>query len=179
MFTGLVEEMGDVIGLVDARLTVAARLVLEDSAGRIPILISDHFLQDMDFLRHLAESGQVTVVGVASVDARRAPLAGDYRLMPRDPADFEFPFLIPYREVAFGSSVLTILIAAAVENAQQFGLHAVVLGGRTIGPSVIVNEQEFGSPRIRLAAKELAPNRVANATLFGNPAIAPGNVPHA
>jgi riboflavin synthase len=32
MFTGLVEEVGDVIGLDDARLTVAARLVLEDSA---------------------------------------------------------------------------------------------------------------------------------------------------
>lgn len=32
MFTGLVEEVGDVIGLDDARLTVAARLVLEDGA---------------------------------------------------------------------------------------------------------------------------------------------------
>ena len=32
MFTGLVEEVGDVIGLDGARLTVAARLVLEDGA---------------------------------------------------------------------------------------------------------------------------------------------------
>jgi riboflavin synthase len=32
MFTGLVEEVGDVIGRDDARLTVAARLVLEDGA---------------------------------------------------------------------------------------------------------------------------------------------------
>ena len=32
MFTGLVEEVGDVIGLDGARLAVAARLVLEDSA---------------------------------------------------------------------------------------------------------------------------------------------------
>ena len=31
MFTGLVEEVGEVIGLDEARLTVAARLVLEDT----------------------------------------------------------------------------------------------------------------------------------------------------
>jgi hypothetical protein len=66
-----------------------------------------------------------------------------------------------------------ILAAAVVENTQQFGLHAVMLGGRAISPSVIVNEQEFGSPRIRFAPKELAPVRVVNATLFGSPIIAP------
>jgi len=32
MFTGLVEEVGDVIGLEDARLTVSARIVVEDGA---------------------------------------------------------------------------------------------------------------------------------------------------
>ena len=32
MFTGLVEEVGDVIGLEDGRLTVSARIVVEDGA---------------------------------------------------------------------------------------------------------------------------------------------------
>ena len=75
-------------------------LVLEDSSGKIPILITDRFLQSFDFLEHLLQSSSMTVVAIPTVDAVGVPKAGDYRLTPRDPKDFTFPLLIPYREIA-------------------------------------------------------------------------------
>ncbi len=89
-------------------------LVLEDASGVIPILVTDQFLQDFRFLEHLLQSKTVTVTALATVDSAAVPpKVSDYRLTPRDAADFAFPPLIPYREIAIGSTS-ALLVGATV-----------------------------------------------------------------
>jgi signal transduction histidine kinase/DNA-binding response OmpR family regulator/HPt (histidine-containing phosphotransfer) domain-containing protein len=109
------QELVEVVGRLETDAAQFRRklgLVVKDRTGQIPILITDYFLQDTTFLRHLAETGSVTVVGTATVDAINGiPTPADYRLTPRDPSDFTFPRLVPYREIAIGSSCLAVVIA--------------------------------------------------------------------
>ena len=51
----------------------------------------------------------MTVVAIPTVDARGTPGATDFRLTPRDAGDFSFPPLIPYREIAIGSTSLLLV----------------------------------------------------------------------
>jgi signal transduction histidine kinase/CheY-like chemotaxis protein len=94
------------------RLSSKLGMVLEDASGRIPILITDQFLQDFDFLAHLLQSRTVTVTAIPTVEAMNAPRPGDFRLTPRDAADFSFPPLIPYKEIAIFST--SLLLAGAL-----------------------------------------------------------------
>jgi len=89
-------------------------LVLEDSTGRVPVLLTDQFLQNFDFLEHLLQSRSVTVSAVPTVDAAGTPNAADFRLTPRDAGDFSFPPLIPYREIAIGSTSLLLFGAVVI-----------------------------------------------------------------
>ena len=66
-----------------------------------------------------------------------------------------------------------ILLTAAVQNAQQFGLHACSRDGRSIRPSAFNNVQQFGTPRLHSPAKPLAASRLVNTVVFGGPAVAP------
>jgi signal transduction histidine kinase/CheY-like chemotaxis protein len=88
-------------------------LVLMDDSGKVPILLTDQFLQNFNFLEHLLQSSSVTVTAIPTVDTAGAPKAGDFRLTPRDSGDFSFPPLIPYREIAIGSTSLLLLGATA------------------------------------------------------------------
>jgi signal transduction histidine kinase/CheY-like chemotaxis protein len=81
-------------------------LVLRDSSGKVPILLTDQFLQDFDFLEHLLQSSSVTVVAIPTVETLGRPRPGEFRLTPRDAHDLSFPLLIPYREIAIGSTSL-------------------------------------------------------------------------
>jgi signal transduction histidine kinase/CheY-like chemotaxis protein len=81
-------------------------LVLRDRSGQVPILLTDQFLQDFNFLEHLLQSRSVTVVAIPTVEASGRPRRSDFRLTPRDATDLSFPPLIPYREIAIGSSSL-------------------------------------------------------------------------
>jgi signal transduction histidine kinase/DNA-binding response OmpR family regulator len=84
-------------------------LVLRDASGTVPILLTDQFLQDFDFLEHLLQSGSATVVAVPTVEALGKPKQSDFRVTPRDARDFSFPPLIPYREIAIGSTSLLLV----------------------------------------------------------------------
>jgi len=84
-------------------------LVLSDGSGKVPILLTDQFLQNFDFLEHLLQSRSMSVVAIPTVDAVRTPKASDFRLTPRDAVDFAFPPLIPYREIAIGSTSLLLV----------------------------------------------------------------------
>jgi signal transduction histidine kinase/CheY-like chemotaxis protein len=88
-------------------------LVLMDASGKVPILLTDQFLQNFNFLEHLLQSSSVTVTAIPTADAAGRPRAEDFRLTPRDSADFSFPPLIPYREIAIGSTSLLLLGATA------------------------------------------------------------------
>jgi signal transduction histidine kinase/DNA-binding response OmpR family regulator len=88
-------------------------LVLEDTSGKVPILLTDQFLQNLDFLEHLLQSSSMTVTAIPTVDTSGIPKAGDFRITPRDAADFSFPPLIPYREIAIGSTSLLLVGAIA------------------------------------------------------------------
>jgi signal transduction histidine kinase/DNA-binding response OmpR family regulator len=81
-------------------------LVLRDASGQVPVLLTDQFLQDFNFLEHLLQSRSVTVVAIPTVEAPRKPRRTDFRLTPRDANDLSFPPLIPYREIAIGSTSL-------------------------------------------------------------------------
>jgi hypothetical protein len=53
----------------------------------------------------------VTVVAVPTVDSTGRTTAADYRLTPRDAGDFSFAPLVPYREVAIGSTTLLVAVS--------------------------------------------------------------------
>jgi signal transduction histidine kinase/CheY-like chemotaxis protein len=84
-------------------------LLIRDASGEIAVLLNDYFLQDVEFLAHLVQGGTVVLTGIPTLDAGERPTADDFRLTPRDPADFDFPPLIPYREIAIGSTLVAIL----------------------------------------------------------------------
>jgi signal transduction histidine kinase/CheY-like chemotaxis protein len=81
-------------------------LVLRDASGKVPVLLTDEFLQDFDFLEHLLQSGSITVTAIPTVEGAGRAKPTDYRLTPRDAQDFSFPPLIPYRGIAIGSTSL-------------------------------------------------------------------------
>jgi signal transduction histidine kinase/ActR/RegA family two-component response regulator len=86
-------------------------LAIRDASGEMPVLLTDVFLQDLKFLEHLVQGGTVSLTGIATVDAPGRPARGDFRVTPRDPADFAFPPLIPYRGIAIGSTLCAVAVA--------------------------------------------------------------------
>jgi signal transduction histidine kinase/DNA-binding NarL/FixJ family response regulator len=94
---------------VPAQFARKMGLVIDDGTGQMPVMLTDYFLQDLNFLEHLLQSNSVTLTAIATVDAMKPPGADDYRLTPRTPADFAFPPLIPYRQIAIGSTSLLLL----------------------------------------------------------------------
>ena len=110
-------------------------IVMEDGTGRIPVLLTDQFLGDFNFLEHLLQSRRVTLVAIATVDASGVAHAGDYRLLARDAEDFAFPPLIPYRQIAIGSTSLLLVMALVLlgrrrRRAEQRALALVELNAR-------------------------------------------------
>jgi len=84
------------IGMAAAESGTRRGLVIADHTGDIPVLVTDQFVPDLGFLERLARSHGVAITGIASRD----------RLTPRDPDDFVFGPVIPYREIALAASLL-------------------------------------------------------------------------
>jgi PAS domain S-box-containing protein len=87
-------------------------IILSDRSGQIPIYLGGQFLQDEQFARRLLEGGRASVVGILtySQPGRGAVTHSGYRLIPRDPADFAFRPVFPYRLMAAALGVLALLL---------------------------------------------------------------------
>jgi signal transduction histidine kinase/ActR/RegA family two-component response regulator len=88
-------------------------LVIRDRTGTVPVLLTDAFLQDLKFLEHLVQGGTVSLTAIPTLDTAGRPTSEDFRLTPRDPRDFAFPPLIPWRAIAFFSMACAVVIALA------------------------------------------------------------------
>jgi len=87
-------------------------IVLSDRSGEIPIYVGSLFIQDPEFSRRLLEGGRATVVGIATCSQPgNGPVTqSGYRLIPRDPADFAFSPVPPYRLIAGGFAFLFLVL---------------------------------------------------------------------
>ncbi len=88
-------------------------LLLKDRSGAIEVLISDRFFKQVEFVDRLMKGGAVEIIGIASQYKKEPPYNTGYRLVPREPQDFLFPRLVPYRTVLIAGSV-TILLAVTL-----------------------------------------------------------------
>ncbi|MBI4409314.1 MAG: PAS domain S-box protein, partial [Gemmatimonadetes bacterium] len=87
-------------------------LKLRDASGTIPVFLPNHFLSDEDFSERVRRAGQVDIVGIAGQHQETPPYDSGYNLMPRQPSDFRFPPVPPYRAVAVLALVATLLLVA-------------------------------------------------------------------
>ena len=84
-------------------------LRLRDRSGEINVFISDRFFGDASFAARLARGGMVQILGIASQDDSDTPFDSGYRLIPRDPGDFHFSLMPPYRTLLVGGGLLALV----------------------------------------------------------------------
>ena len=87
-------------------------IVLRDRSGEIPVIISERFLANAQFVSRLMQGGKAEVVGIAAQFCKDPPFNSGYRLAPRDPQDFNFPPVPPYRIIALSVILLSLLVAS-------------------------------------------------------------------
>ena len=87
-------------------------LVLRDRSGEIPVIVSDRFFSNPRFVNRLLQGGKAEIVGIASQYCKEPPFSAGYRLVPRDPIDFEFPPIPPYRFIIMSLAVSVLLFAS-------------------------------------------------------------------
>jgi signal transduction histidine kinase/CheY-like chemotaxis protein len=85
------------------------RLIVDDGTGRLSVLMIGSMGEALSFDDHLLLTSDVTLVGIAGVDAIGQPTASSYRLVVRDPGDVSPP-PVPYRLVAWASIALAALV---------------------------------------------------------------------
>ena len=85
-------------------------LLLKDRSGAIEVLVSDRFFKHVEFVDRLMKGGAVEVTGIAGQYKTEPPYNTGYRLVPREPEDFHFPRLVPYRTVLIAGSVTILLV---------------------------------------------------------------------
>ena len=84
--------------------------VLRDGSGEITLYLTPKFLRNPRFIARMVDGGKVTVVGIAGIAKDQPPYNSGFRLMPRDPDDFDFGLVPPYREIAVSLSLLLLLV---------------------------------------------------------------------
>src|SRR5439155_1329814 len=95
--------------LVPAELPNKKRdLMIRDRSGQIPVSISDRFFANQAFVSRLMQGGEVELVGLASQSDTDPPFNSDYRIVPRDPDDFKFAPIPPYRLIGFGLALASL-----------------------------------------------------------------------
>jgi len=102
----LVRVVGELVvppDLLDKRQGLALR----DRSGEIPVMVADGFFSDPQFASRLMQGGKAELVGIAGQFCKDPPFNSGYRLLPRDPGDFDFHPLPPYK-------VIVITLALAV-----------------------------------------------------------------
>ncbi len=80
--------------------------LLRDRSGEIPLYIYPWLFDNPRFSERLMKGGSVEVAGVLGQYKEQPPFNSGYRLVPRDPADFRFAPLPPYRAVTFSTALL-------------------------------------------------------------------------
>src|SRR2546427_3457033 len=108
----LVRVVGELIVPPDL-LDTRRGLALRDRSGEIPVVVSDGFFSDPQFASRLMQGGKAELVGIASQYCRNPPFNSGYRLLPRDPGDFDFHPLPPYKAIII-TLALTVLSAASI-----------------------------------------------------------------
>ena len=81
-------------------------VVLQDPSGQISVLVADRFFAKPEFLERFQQGGKVEVVGIAGQTKEGAVQELDYRIVPRDAADFKFSSIPPYRNIAVATGFL-------------------------------------------------------------------------
>ncbi len=87
-------------------------IILNDRSGQIPIYMGSQFFQNAQFAQRLMEGVPVNVVGIAIYSQRgKGPVReSGYRLLLRDPTDFAFHPVPPYRLIATGLALMPLLL---------------------------------------------------------------------
>jgi PAS domain S-box-containing protein len=75
-------------------------LVLRDRSGDIPLYVYPWLFNNPKFSERVMKGGGVEIVGIVGQYKEQPPFDSGYRLVPRDPDDFRFAALPPYRAVA-------------------------------------------------------------------------------
>ena len=94
-------------------------LMLRDRSGGIPVIISERFFNNPQFAGRLMEGGKVEVVGIAGQYCKDPPFNSGYRLVPRDPADFDFPPTPPYRLILVCLMVSLLLVVSIYSSLRR------------------------------------------------------------
>ena len=107
----LVRVTGELVAPADL-LEKKRGLVLRDRSGEIPVFVSDRLFTNPQFANRLMRGGRIELVGIAGQSCKDPPFNTGYRLIPRDPADFGFFPVPPYRFIAMCLAVSALLIAS-------------------------------------------------------------------
>lgn len=111
-YTGrLVRVAGELIVPPDF-LAKRGSVSLRDRTGTIPVFTSDRFFTKPAFLKRFQQGGGVELVGIASQFKEQPPYDSGYQIIPRDPDDFRFAAIPPYRAIALAGAFLGILALA-------------------------------------------------------------------
>src|SRR5439155_9390882 len=107
-------------------------LVLRDRSGEIPVLISERFFTNPQFVARVRRGGTAEVVGIAGQLCKEPPFNSGYHLTPRDPDDFQFHAVPPYRGILLALVVSFVLIASVYlwlqrRSARQHARESTVL----------------------------------------------------
>ncbi len=108
----LVRVVGELVVPPDL-LDTRQGLALRDRSGEIPVMVADGFFSDPHFANRLMQGGKAELVGIASQECKEPPFNSGYRLLPRDPGDFAFHPLPPYKVIAI-TLALALLSTASV-----------------------------------------------------------------
>jgi PAS domain S-box-containing protein len=86
--------------------------MLRDRSGEIPVVVPDGFFSDPHFASLLMQGGKADLVGIASQFCKAPPFNSGYRLLPRDPGDFVFHPLPPYKAIAITLALAVLSVAS-------------------------------------------------------------------
>ncbi len=100
-------------------LTKKEPVILQDSSGQIPVLVSARLFTSSEFLERFQQGGQVQVVGIAGQAKEAATQSLDFRLIPRDADDFEFATIPPYREIVLIAGFLFLFALVWVARSRR------------------------------------------------------------
>lgn len=107
-------ELVRVVGTLNVEpdfLSRKSSVILQDGTGQIRVQVWDGIFKQREFLDRFRHGGQVEIVGVSRMFGDKPP---EYRLVPRDAADFRFAPIPPYREIALAAGFLALLALAVV-----------------------------------------------------------------
>jgi len=107
----LVRVVGELVVPPDL-LDTRRGLALRDRSGELPVVVSDGFFSDPQFASRLMQGGKAELVGIAGQYCKDPPFNSGYHLVPRDPGDFDFHPLPPYKVIVITLALALLSIAS-------------------------------------------------------------------